>query len=181
MNGHSRPGYVPYQPSPSEPPLVERSVHSKPWMPSAEEDDPDLRAAIEASLREANAPRPSAPIEAEIPRTETAPSLNQSCPPGVVPPLPPLPPLPLAPKASSYDLEPLESDAILSFSQTVEEVHARGGRDMSRYPGVTELYDRVNGLRPKLALNLDDAGRKEREWSCPDTGGLLPRDCRDAV
>jgi growth factor-regulated tyrosine kinase substrate len=124
-----------------------------------EEDDPDLRAAIEASLREANAPKPSAPVEPETPRSDTASSLTQSYPLGVVPPHP------LAQKAPSYDLEPLESDAILTFSQTVEEVHARGGRDMSRYPGVTELYDKVNGLRPKLVLNLDDTGRKEREQS----------------
>jgi hepatocyte growth factor-regulated tyrosine kinase substrate len=33
---------------------------------------------------------------------------------------------------------------------------------MSRYPAVNELFDKANGLRPKLALSLDDTGRKER-------------------
>ena len=65
------------------------------------------------------------------------------------------------PAQSSYDLAPLESDVILTFSQTVQEVEARGGRDISRYPAVNELYDKANGLRPKLALSLDDADRKE--------------------
>lgn len=164
-NGQSRAGYVPSQPSPStwqysEPPLVDRKTYPP---PKAEEDDPDLRAAIEASLREANAPKPSAPITLDTPRSEVTsfnydgPGYSQSYPPGLVPPQPALPQLP------NYDLDPLESDAILTFSQTVEQVEAQGGRDMSRYPAVNELYDKASNLRPKLALSLDDASRKERK------------------
>jgi growth factor-regulated tyrosine kinase substrate len=52
----------------------------------------------------------------------------------------------------------------LTFSQTIEQVEAQGGRDISRYPAVNELYDKANSLRPKLALSLDDAGRKERKF-----------------
>ncbi|KAF5385577.1 hypothetical protein D9757_006796 [Collybiopsis confluens] len=157
--GHSRPGYVPFQPSYrySEPPIVDR--FSRPNA-TPEEDDPDLKAAIEASLQEANAPKPSAPIVVETPRSEQpsydGPGYSQSYPPGIVPPHPVLPSIP------NYDLEPLETDAILTFSQTVEQVQAQGGRDMSRYPAVNELYDRASGLRPKLAMSVDDAGRKEQ-------------------
>ncbi|KAJ7237483.1 hypothetical protein B0H12DRAFT_1212258 [Mycena haematopus] len=168
VGGHARPGYTPFQPEPSswqytEPPLVDRSTHPKAQM--SEEDDPDLRAAIEASLRESNAPRPSAPMAIETPRTEEqgfaytqGPGYSQSYPPGIVPPQP-------VAKIPSYDLEPLESDAILTFSQTVEQVQGQGGRDMARYPAVNELYDKANSLRPKLALSLDDAGRKEQMLS----------------
>ncbi|KAJ7151703.1 hypothetical protein C8R46DRAFT_1166547 [Mycena filopes] len=150
-------GYTPFQPDSSswqytEPPIVDRTTHPK----ASEEDDPDLRAAIEASLRESNAPRPSAPLAIETPRTEepgfaynNGPGYSQSYPPGI----------------PSYDLEPLESDAILTFSQTVEQVQGQGGRDMARYPAVNELYDKANSLRPKLALSLDDAGRKEQMLS----------------
>lgn len=159
-NGHARPGYVPSQPSPSawqhsEPPIVDRT--SRPAVQAAdEEDDPDLKAAIEASLREANAPKPSAPIALEASQTDsyTGPGYSQSYPPAA---------LPAPPAQPSYELEPLESDAILTFSQTVEQVEAQGGRDISRYVGVNELYDKANSLRPKLALSLDDAGRKERK------------------
>ena len=64
---HSRPGYTPSQPDPSayskwrtsEPPLVDRS--SRPRAADDEENDPNLRAAIKESLREANAPKASAP------------------------------------------------------------------------------------------------------------------------
>lgn len=156
-----RPGYVPAQPSAhnwhiSEPPLVDRMTHPDRKVANTDEGDPDLRAAIEASLREANAPKPSAPVEL----TSTDPYSNvyvtsQSYPPTVTP-------APQVPKLAGYDLEPLETDAILTFSQTVEQLQAQGGRDMSRYPAVNELYDKANGLRPKLAMSLDDTDRKER-------------------
>jgi hepatocyte growth factor-regulated tyrosine kinase substrate len=164
--GGRRPGYVPYQPDSwqtSEPPLVDRSTHPSKAM--EDEDDPDLKAAIEASLREANAPRPSAPIE--TPRSEepayaygNGPAFSQSYPPSTIP-------ASAVPKLPNYDLEPLESDAIMTFSQTVEQVQSQGNRDIYRYPAVGELYDRANGLRPKLAMSLDDTGRKERESRCP--------------
>ncbi|KAK0232712.1 vacuolar sorting-associated protein Vps27 [Armillaria fumosa] len=161
LNGASRPGYIPSPPTwqYSEPPLVDRTTHPRPPVID-EENDPDLKAAIEASLREANAPKPSAPIALETPRSEapseySGPGYSQSYPPGVVPPHPSLPKLP------NYDLEPLESDTILTFSQTIEQVQTQGGRDISRYPAVNELYDKANSLRPKLAMSLDDAGRKE--------------------
>ncbi|KAF8839909.1 ubiquitin binding protein [Paxillus ammoniavirescens] len=172
-----RPGYVPYQPHPSEPPIVDQSTHPdrarmrRRSAPSAsaidDEDDPDLRAAIEASLREANLPKPSAPME--MSSTEDTPSYSPSYgtttvayPSSYPPTVAPTPFAPSVPKLPNYDLEPLESDAILTFSQTVEQVHAQGGGDMSRYPAVGELFDKANGLRPKLAMSLDDAGRKEQ-------------------
>lgn len=158
-----RPGYVPYESMPSEPPLVDRSSYpSDRKSPVEEDEDPDLKAAIEASLREANAPRPSAPVAVEAPRSDYSPYANgdgpgysQSYPPASIP-------APSVNKVPNYDLEPLESDAILTFSQTIEQVQAQGGRDISRYPAVNELFDKANGLRPKLAMSLDDAGRKER-------------------
>jgi hepatocyte growth factor-regulated tyrosine kinase substrate len=164
---HGRPGYVPSQPEPSvynnwgasEPPIVDRSTRPANVGTTDEEDDPDLKAAIEASLEEANAPRASAPIPVETPRSETQSfSYSQAQPhsyhatSSVAPPAQP-----------KYELQPLESDVILTFSQTVHDVEERGGRDMSRYPALNELYDKANGIRPKLALSLDDADRKESE------------------
>lgn len=163
--GGHRPGYVP-SPSPwqtSEPPLVDNSTRS--YASSSysreEEDDPDLRAAIEASLREANAPKPSAPIvidasERFMAEQQAAPGYAQSYPPSSATPKPRLPTIP------NYDLEVLETDAILTFNQTMEQVQAQGGRDLSRYPAVTELFDKANALRPKLAMSLNDTSRKER-------------------
>ncbi|KAJ3509152.1 hypothetical protein NMY22_g16393 [Coprinellus aureogranulatus] len=143
----SKGGYTPSQPAaerwrPSEPPIIDRST--RPTRVVDEEDDPELRAAIEASLREANAPKPSAP--APEPTTTFQPTASALPPPPAIP---------------HYDLTSMETDAILTFNQTMEQVEAQGGRDLSRYPAVTDLYDKASGLRPKLALSLDDAGRKE--------------------
>ncbi|KAJ8487448.1 hypothetical protein ONZ45_g14333 [Pleurotus djamor] len=163
----AKPGYASSQPPAdyySEPPLVDRSTRPP---ASTDDDDADLKAAIEASLRDASAPRASAPVVVETPRLEQ-PSYNYaSAPLSTYSPdvAPPHPALPAPPKIPTYDLEPLEEDVILTFSQTVEQVQAQGGRDMSRYPAVTELYDKANGLRPKLAMSLDDAGRKEEMLS----------------
>lgn len=167
-SGRSRPGYVPSQPSPakwgfSEPPIVDRSTYPSHKAAAVdEEDDPDLKAAIEASLREAAAPKASAPSVVETPREEYSSypgsSYAQSYPPQAASQV-------ALPKIPQYDLEPLEADAILTFNQTVEQVQAQGGRNLQGYPAVAELYDKASGLRPKLAMSLDDAGRKERRFS----------------
>lgn len=163
-NSRSRSGYVPAQPHGySEPPIVDRTTYpSRKVAVADDDDDPDLKAAIEASLREASAPKPSAPVVVDTPRSEEAPysysgpGYSQSYPPASSN-------QPALPNIPNYDLEPLEEDVILTFSQTVEQVQAQGGRDMSRLPAVNELYARANELRPKLALSLDDAARKERK------------------
>ncbi|KAI0825330.1 hypothetical protein BC628DRAFT_1374595 [Trametes gibbosa] len=156
--GGRRPGYVPSPSSwqTSEPPLVDRAGSR--YAP-AQEEDPDLRAAIEASLREANAPKPSAPIVIDASdryMAEQGPGYPQSYPPSSATPKPRMPTIP------SYDLEPLEADAIMTFNQTVDQLQAQGGRDISMYPAVTVLYDRATALRPKLAMNLNDTSRKEQ-------------------
>ncbi|KAL7285908.1 hypothetical protein ACG7TL_001019 [Trametes sanguinea] len=162
--GGHRPGYVPSPSSwhASEPPLVDRTTRPYASAQNEEEDDPDLRAAIEASLREANAPKPSAPIVIDASDrympAEQGLAYPQSYPPSSATPKPRAPTLP------NYDLEPLEADAILTFNQTVEQLQAQGGRDLSRYPAVTELYDKANALRPKLAMSLSDTTRKEGEY-----------------
>lgn len=171
VNGrHNRPGYVPSQPEPSpyskwqtsEPPLIDRS--SRPTTIAEEENDPDLRAAIEASLREASAPKASAPAPVETPVEASGYSYSSSSH---------YDPAPATPAVPNYDLQPLESDVILTFSQTIQDLEAQGGRDLSRYPAVNELFDKANGLRPKLAMSLDDTDRKESE-RYPHSSGLQP-------
>ncbi|KAH7330639.1 hypothetical protein B0J17DRAFT_678926 [Rhizoctonia solani] len=127
-NGYSdRPGYVPV--ARSEPPLAEHG-----------EEDADLRAAIEASLRESQAPRASAPAPeetvAERPRWAAQPAL---------------------PKIPQYDLDPREEDAILSFNQTIEQAGTGGLVG----PQAADMYERASVLRPKLVRSLDDASKKE--------------------
>jgi growth factor-regulated tyrosine kinase substrate len=137
-NGYTdRPGYVPA--ARSEPPLAEYADG---------EEDAELRAAIEASLREAQAPRASAPAPVE-PVAET--------------------PRWTAPRLPQYDLDPREEDAILSFNQAVEQASAGG----QIAPQAADMYERASVLRPKLVRSLDDTGRKERECECFPIGLML--------
>ncbi|KAG8820956.1 Vacuolar protein-sorting-associated protein 27 [Serendipita sp. 399] len=135
----NRAGYAPIDTganrwTASEPPIIDRSTAKR----DEEEDDEELRAAIEASLREARAPQPSAPT-AEPPAQVVSDS-----------------PMALVP---STDLAPLESDAIMSFSQTVAEAQTYGIRDLRQ---THELYRRATTYQPKLTRSLDETERKEQ-------------------
>lgn len=144
--------------APFERPIIDRSSH--PFRAEVEDDDPDLRAAIEASLHEANIPKPSAPIESQPAGHLHSSSANMEVSRARSPNMTPTP---SAPKLPQYDLEPLEEDAIFRFNQSMEQVRVQGGNDLSRYPAVNELYDKANETRPKLAMSLEDTGKKERE------------------
>ena len=91
-----------------------------------------------------NAPKANAPepVESTVVETSDQPYASSSY----------TAPTPTANALPNYDLQPLESDVILTFSQTIQDLEAQGGRDLSRYPAMNELYDKANGLRPKLAL-----------------------------
>lgn len=132
QESQARPGYTPSSSANrwkvSEPPIIDRMTRSE------DDEDEHLRAAIEASLREAQAPRPSAPIVDEVPTTVAT-----------------------APTVAPYELNPYESDAIITFNQTVMSGTVQDPRR------VHELSDRAETYRPKLTRSLDAAGRKERE------------------
>ena len=61
---------------------------------------------------------------------------------------------PAANALPDYDLLPLEGDTFLTSSQIIQDLEAQGDWDLSRYPGMNELYDKASGLRPRLALHL---------------------------
>jgi growth factor-regulated tyrosine kinase substrate len=127
--GGSR-GFVPAPVYGSEPPLTDggRKDSAVDRTANEEDEDADLRAAIEASLREMaaapSAPPPlhrSASSSSSIQSTATATAAN------VVPPLP-----------RPWELPPAEEDALLTFGQTVA-LASRAGGDVSRFPGIDEL------------------------------------------
>jgi len=111
---------------------------------------PIWKAAIEASLRDVPNKAPSAPSSVDFPQPVALTPHRISTPPEprLTNSLPTLP---------DYDMDPRESDTIMTFTQTVEQVqHDPNGRDISRYPMLNQLYDQANGLRPKLAMSLDE-------------------------
>ena len=52
-----------------------------------------------------------------------------------------------------------------TFSEVIQDLEAQGGRDISRYLAMNELYNRANSLRPIFALSLDDTDKKEIRYS----------------
>ncbi|KZT42810.1 ubiquitin binding protein [Sistotremastrum suecicum HHB10207 ss-3] len=129
----------------SEPPIIDRSTRPA---RTAEDEDADLRAAIEASLREAEAPKPSAPLA--TPSEERDYGSYGSLP------------SPSARVLPSYDLELHETDQILYFSQAMQGVVDQGGFSARNGEVVQELYNKTLPLRPKLAMSLDDTVRREQ-------------------
>ncbi|EJT99012.1 ubiquitin binding protein [Dacryopinax primogenitus] len=104
----------------------------------AEEDDPDLAAAIKASLEEY--------------QTMNVPSAPSPMPerPGTVESYFPQPP----PALPNYDLMDSETLTILDFSEAIEN----GASARS----VDGLHNRADRLRPRLVRSLDDTERKEQ-------------------
>ena len=139
--------------TPSQPPLTNGPTSNPTGLDL--DDDPDLKAAIEASLRDVSNPTPSAP-SFSLPAATPPHLTNAQQDPRLANPLSNLP---------NYDMDLRESDTIMTFTQTVEQAqHDPNGRDISRYPTLSQLYDQANGLRPKLAMSLDDTSRREGEF-----------------
>ena len=140
--------------TPSQPPLTNSLTNNS--ASSDFDDDPDLRTAIEASLRDVPNSMPSAPLPVDFPQPVASPyQANGQQEPRPVNPLTNLP---------NHDMDLRESDTIMTFTQTMEQAqHDPSGRDISRYPELSQLYDQANGLRPKLAMSLDDTSRRESE------------------
>lgn len=126
--GGSR-GFVPAPVYGSEPPLTDcgRKDTAVDRTANEEDEDADLRAAIEASLREmAAAPSAPPPLNRSASSSSSLRS-TATATQHVVPP----PPRP-------WELPPAEEDALLTFGQTVA-LASRAGGDVSRFPGIDEL------------------------------------------
>lgn len=145
--------------APSEPPTqrATRQPNGRMLEGTDADDDPDLAAAIAASLKEYVPPQPSAPWTAGSP--PVSPSIHPSAATGPASstqesalPLPP-----------SLDLPPKDVDALLTFAQTVRQQNHQA----SQYGSVgapshqsQALYDQATAARPKVARSLDEAGRR---------------------
>ncbi|GAC93245.1 hypothetical protein PHSY_000809 [Pseudozyma hubeiensis SY62] len=118
------------------------------------DDDPDLAAAIAASLRDWAPPQPSAPLGLNdtagvVPTSATY--ANESASSNL-----PLPP--------SLDLAPQDVDNILTFSQTVRAQQAHNQRSgmvgALLPPSVQTAYERASSSRPRMARNLEEGHRR---------------------
>ncbi|CAO3635924.1 unnamed protein product [Mucor hiemalis] len=100
------------------------------------EDDPDLAAAIAASLRD---------IEISNNQSYSQPQQYQQK------------------QVNKDELSPVEMENILLFSTLMDRVFATGG-DVSNDPQINQLYTQIGTLQPKLVKNLDDTIRKRNQF-----------------
>jgi len=116
----------------SEPPLRRQGEGH------VEDDDEELRLAIEASLRDAERERPSAPTGSDEPEYKPLPT---------------------------FDLTPRETETVLTFSNTLDQMAAYGERDLRRFPHAHVLYEQAYAVGGKLQRNAEEKHTKQRKSS----------------
>jgi growth factor-regulated tyrosine kinase substrate len=120
----------------SEPPLRRQGPGH------VEDDDEELRLAIEASLRDSEMERPSAPSGSDEPEYKPLPT---------------------------FDLTPRETETVLTFSNTLDQMAAYGERDLRRFPHAHVLYEQAYAVGGKLQRNAEEKHTKQRECVSNDT------------
>lgn len=125
-----RRGYVPSEP------MAGRKLEGSDAI--GEEEDEELRMAIQASLAEMEKIRPTAPGEEEEPEYKPLPT---------------------------YDLSTREAETLLTFAQTIDHAVGFGDQDLRRFPHAHALHDQAQMLSGKLARNIEEKGTKQQMLS----------------
>ncbi|KAL8969218.1 MAG: hypothetical protein Q9183_002104 [Haloplaca sp. 2 TL-2023] len=143
VKGHAGAGYVPQsQLQPNRTPAPSTRNHTTRAVD--EEEDPDLKAAIAASIKEMEEQKKkhAASLKKQASTTQASTASNFTMP------------------KNQYELTPVEAENINLFSTLVDRLQHQPPGTILREPQIQELYDSIGTLRPKLARSYGETMSK---------------------
>ncbi|KAF2083700.1 ubiquitin binding protein [Saccharata proteae CBS 121410] len=146
VKSHSSSGYVPQSQLLSSRPQSKAPAtngYSKPTAaPVEEEDDPELKAAIAASIADMEEQKKK--HAAQLKKQQSSPANGT----------------PVAAPKNDYELTPVEAENINLFSTLVDRLQHQPPGTILREPQIQELYESIGKLRPKLARTYGETMSK---------------------